>query len=554
VTATRTPSIRTHIIVIVMAGSIFPLALIGFWLASSAVRAGSDLLRQHLSLAADRFVDATNARWQFRSTDLELLAHNDVTSRALSGVPITPADSQYLAGLVTDLSGWVTSVQLRRGPDHVVWSSPRDLEQAGRGQAAASSDRLIELSVPATTAPDGQAGTVVVQARLASLIAPDSGRPLVAGSRVALRQRSAGVLFATLDAAVGFPDADAVEVGGRRWFVERRFVDGPGLEFAVGAPLESYVLPFERAGRVGLGALAVVIVFALLLTTYLTTRLTRPVQRLADAADFVAGGDLDHRVMVVGPAELRRLGSSFNTMTDSLRRTLSELAERRALAAVGEFATSLSHDVRNALTSVKVDLQRAVRRPGADRDAHELVQRALNNVARLESTVTGALRVARTGQLASETVDLCEALTSAANMVQGAYASIPATLDLDLGNTPQYMRGDRVALEQLFANLLFNAGQAERAGGRVRLRLEASHHTLVVTVSDNGIGMTAAELERVCRESHSTKRNGSGLGLPIARQIAAAHGGLVRISSTLGRGTVVRVELSRGADVATSPA
>ena len=129
--AGRAPSIRTHIIAIVMAAAILPLALVGFWLASSAVRAGGNLLRQHLTLAADRFVDATNARWQYRSADLELLARNDVTARALRGVPMTQADSQYLSALVTDMAGWVNSVQLRDGSDRVWWSSSRGLGVAG---------------------------------------------------------------------------------------------------------------------------------------------------------------------------------------------------------------------------------------------------------------------------------------------------------------------------------------------------------------------------------------------------------------------------------------
>ena len=69
-------------------------------------------------------------------------------------------------------------------------------------------------------------------------------------------------------------------------------------------------------------------------------------------------GDLDRRVTISSPAEVRDVGRGFNVMTEHLRDTLDQLTKRSALAAVGEFATSLSHDVRNALTSIKLDARR----------------------------------------------------------------------------------------------------------------------------------------------------------------------------------------------------
>jgi signal transduction histidine kinase len=303
------------------------------------------------------------------------------------------------------------------------------------------------------------------------------------------------------------------------------------------------VAPFTRAARIGFAALAAVTVIALGLTTFLATRLATPVARLADAADSVAAGRLDHRVEGGGPAELRRLGTSFNVMTNSLRATLNELSRRSALAAVGEFATSLSHEVRNALTSIKVDLQRAARRAPDDAASRELVARALNNVSRLETTVTGSLRVARGDRATREALDLRAVLARASEAVAGAYSAVPATLSCEVGDEPRTVVGDRSALEQLFANILFNAGQAVRPGGHVTLRIEANNGTLVTTIADDGVGMTATQLEHVSNAEYSSKPTGSGLGLPIARQIAAAHQGSISIESTPDAGTTVRVEL-----------
>ncbi len=532
-------SIRTQIIVIVLAGAIIPLALAGYWLTSSAVRSGRNLLREHLAGAADRFVKLTSARWQYRSEDLELVARNAVSQRVVEGVPMTGADSLYLAGLAADLSGWVLHIELRDASGRSRWSwSP----EAGstRGSSPVD-DPVVEVRRPVNGLP----GEVLVRIPLGALIPADSGRPVVAGSRIALRQQDGAVLI-PLDPEVAFPEHGEVDVNGAPWFAERRRVEGPGIELAVAAPLSSYVAPFERGERFGFAALVLVTIFAIGLTAFLTTRLTGSVRVMADAAGAVAQGDLEHRVEGSGPRELRSLAASFNAMTESLRRTLAELSERSALAAVGEFATSLSHEVRNALTSVKVDLQRAARRNPPDASSQALVERALGSVARLEGTVTGALRVARSGKARGETVDLRDVLRSAANAVGGSLAAVPATLDLEMGSQPRSVRGDPAALEQLFVNLLFNAAQAVRPGGHVKVQMGSSPERFLVSVADDGIGMTPATLERVSSASYSTKPNGSGLGLPIARRIASAHGGELRISSTPGSGTRVEVELPMG--------
>ncbi len=93
--------------------------------------------------------------------------------------------------------------------------------------------------------------------------------------------------------------------------------------------------------------------------------------------------------------------------------------------------------------------------------------RALDNIARLDSSVSGALRVARSAHAALQPVGIQNVLKSAASVVLGTFAALPATLDLEIASAePIRVRGDAMALEQLFTNLLFNAAQALRPGGR----------------------------------------------------------------------------------------
>jgi signal transduction histidine kinase len=231
-------------------------------------------------------------------------------------------------------------------------------------------------------------------------------------------------------------------------------------------------------------------------------------------------------------------------MTESLRKTLAELSHRTALAAVGEFATSLSHEVRNSLTSIRVDLQRAAKKPPGDVSGRDLVLRALDNIAHLDSSVSGALRVARSAHSSLAPVDIRGVLQSAASIVAGTFAALPATLDLaDATAEPIMVRGDAMALEQLFTNLLFNAAQALRPDGRAVITTSVESTHAVIVIADNGIGMDEQQLANARQPFFSSKPYGTGVGLTIARQICAAHEGELAISSSVGVGTTVEVRL-----------
>ena len=105
------------------------------------------------------------------------------------------------------------------------------------------------------------------------------------------------------------------------------------------------------------------------------------------------------------------------------------------------------------------------------------------------------------------------------------------------------MLGDAIALQQLFLNLLLNSAQAMEPGGRASLVVDIDGADVRVVVTDSGAGIPASDLEHVLDPFFSTKTDGTGLGLPIARQIAAAHGGSLRIESVPGDGTRVEVRL-----------
>ncbi len=231
-------------------------------------------------------------------------------------------------------------------------------------------------------------------------------------------------------------------------------------------------------------------------------------------------------------------------MTESLRRSLAELSKRQALAAAGEFAASLSHEVRNGLTAVRVDLQRAEEKTAEGAPSRPLIARALENVKRLDGTVTGSLRVARSGRSPRRRLDLGPVVAAAAQNAESTFTEHGATLiPLTSSSTPAWVLGDAIALEQLLLNLLLNAAQAMEPGGRASVTVEIDGSDVRIVVTDTGGGISPEDLEHVLDPFFSTKTDGTGLGLPIARQITTAHGGSLKIESVPGDGTRVEVRL-----------
>ncbi len=262
---------------------------------------------------------------------------------------------------------------------------------------------------------------------------------------------------------------------------------------------------------------------AFVVATLATRRITRPLERLADGAGAVARGELERAVAEDGPDEIRRVAGAFNTMT---------------------FAASLAHEVRNPLTAIRLDLQRAREQLADGERSGALVDHALHEVERLDASVTDGLRLARSGQPTLAPLDLRQPLEAAYHAAQHRFDANGAVLEsLALPAGPVWTNGDAGALEQLFINLLLNAAEATGAGVSAGVELEQADGTVRVSIWDRGRGIAPEQMSRIFEPFYSTSPEGTGLGLPIARRIARAHGGELEIESRHGRGTTARVTL-----------
>jgi len=552
----RTLSLRNRILLIVLAGAVLPLGLTGYWLTRTSLRSGEELLNARLEEAIEAAAQGVRQAWIRRRSDLLSLGDLQVVQDGLaaaagarSGSIIGEGSSreeaipEALASGFRTLGSWARRVTVLDAADHILWTL-----QAPTREGAASGQSLapaLTVRLEIYDLPSGQRiGTLATDLPMTVLLEEPNVAAYAAGTVLAAFDPGSGASLLPLPFDPAVLADHRFVLGGDDWLSSRIELVEPPVTLVTAAPLTSLVEPFERAARRGLLALIAVATLAFALTATLTGRVTRSLSDLTAAAEAVAGGDLDRRVEDVGDDEVGRMGKAFNTMTESLRRTLRELADRKALAAVGEFAASLSHEIRNALTSIRVDLQLLEEGIPEDPGAPEIQRRALQKVTLLNRTVDDALSLARRGRVGEGTVDLLAVLRLSAEAAAPEYRERGVKLLIPVhGSVPEEVPGDQGALEQLFLNLLLNAAQAQDVGGSVNVTVRTEGGFTVVSIRDEGKGIPKDLQDRVFEPFFSTRPDGTGLGLAIVRQITQAHGGRVSLRSSPSEGTTVEVRL-----------
>ena len=280
-------------------------------------------------------------------------------------------------------------------------------------------------------------------------------------------------------------------------------------------------------------AFGIVIPIAGVLVVYFTHRIVRPLETLTVAADEVAAGHYDVVMPErTGGSEVERLAARFDQMT-------ARLAESEELSR--NFLMSVSHELRTPLTAIRGHV--AALREGV-LDDEESRGRSLEVISeealRLERLVGDVLDLAkldaRRFALLREEVDmrsLCE--RAYATFAEEARSrGIDYELEL-VDGAVLVTDGDRVL--QIVTNLIANALHATPEGGRVDLGLAAQNGEVTVSVSDTGPGIAPQEEERIFRPFWSGDGGGTGLGLPIARELANALGGRLELHSEPGHGS-----------------
>ncbi len=292
----------------------------------------------------------------------------------------------------------------------------------------------------------------------------------------------------------------------------------------------------RELGQSFLLPLPVLAALTALLGWWLARRSLAPVARIAEAARRITASQLDEELPISGSGdELDRLAQTLNAMIARLRKSF---LRTRA------FSSNAAHQLRSPVSVLRSRLENAQATP---RDPHlddEMIAAAIRDVDRIGATIQGMLHLADSeGGLPAEHRRLLDPASLVAGVIEffePLATDLGITIDWKAEAAAPPVNGDRDWLSELFSNLLDNAIRHTPRGGSVQVALSVRDGSVAVAIRDAGPGIPAEELPRIFERFHrgrGASARGAGLGLPIAREIAEAHGGRLEVESTEGRGS-----------------
>ncbi len=286
--------------------------------------------------------------------------------------------------------------------------------------------------------------------------------------------------------------------------------------------------------------------------TLLARRISRPIRKLADGTVRVSRGDFAHRIEIDTQDEIGDLARSFNDMSarllsarEQMEETQKRLIQAEKLAQIGRLAATIAHEIRNPLTSVKLNIQKVLedgRLSALDQEHLGLTQ---EGIVQIEKFIKELLNYTRVSELQLARFPVPQILEASIKLLSGAFQEKRVTVEKRVeDNLPEVLvDGDK--MRQVFLNVLRNAVEAVDVGGKVKITAtmtgEGPSRRVRVRVSDSGCGIPEKDWENIFEPFFTTKPSGFGLGLANARKVVEQHKGTIRIVRKRSPGAAVEI-------------
>ncbi len=555
-------TIRGKVLALFFLFAVAPLLALGGFSYVRAIGALQELVRTQTSLIASSAAAELGARYASEEANLGLLADNVETERVLRAGATAGAAAARAAALP-----YLSEVWGEIGRDFS-WASLRDsagveILRFGTGAGDAETPHgYVETREVKEPRTGRLLGTVQVALRLDSLLPRTALNARLGrrGSALVIDRGGDSVLFEAWGDAMPVAGTSRVVLAAwRRWSALAASRGDTTGNFSAGdsavttiagvvnlgspafsvislAALDEFSLAFVRIGRSSLlmvAAVALVAAIAFLLALW---RVTRSLSTLTLAAVEVGRGNLNPPLPAAGDDEVGVLTREFGRMTARVQSMMAEIEQSRQMAAVGAFASEISHEIRNPLTAIKLNLQKLERAAALGQLPDELmrpVELSLRGVERLDRVVRGVLRLGRSRSSERTAVSLPEALGSALEAARPALEQRTITVEQVTSGPEATVLADRTQLESVFLNLVTNAVEAMPHGGTLSVSLEFDDvaGSALVRVEDEGPGVAEADRARIFAPFHTTKPDGTGLGLSLAQRTVEELKGRIIITA-----------------------
>jgi signal transduction histidine kinase len=277
-------------------------------------------------------------------------------------------------------------------------------------------------------------------------------------------------------------------------------------------------------------ALALSTVLIGVLMAFYARRVLRPLGAVTQRAQAVARGDLKPRRAVTSDDEIGDLAATFEQMVAAIARANEQLVTAERLATIGKMAAHVTHEIRNPLSSIALNLELLEEQlPAGDKEAHALFAAIGKEVERLSALSRQYLAFARSKRPTHEPEDIGPLVEEAVVFVRPDLQKHDIQVELEVEPDLPPVPCDEGQIKQVMLNLLQNARDAMKGGGKVKVSVRSGGggSEVVITVDDEGPGVPEDARERLFEPFFTTKEHGTGLGLAITQQIASSHGGSI---------------------------
>jgi signal transduction histidine kinase len=315
------------------------------------------------------------------------------------------------------------------------------------------------------------------------------------------------------------------------------------VTLSLGDPERNTVLVIATAGAVAICAVMIMV---------LAVVVHRPMAELQEKIARVREGDLTVSVnFSERNDEIGDLGRDFNDMVRQLRESREEIqrlhqtqiSRAEHLATLGELAAGLAHEIRNPLAGIAGVIEIIGRDLPKESPARTVLKDVRSEVLHINKIVSELLEIARPKSPDFRVADLNATAEHAVLFARDQATARGVSIDLVKDPADQKIEHDSGQIHQVLLNLLLNGVQACEQGGKVSLEVSHEDGIAYLTVVDTGKGIPPDILPNIFRPFFTTKGNGTGLGLSLARRMVENHGGRLEVDSWLGKGSRFTVSL-----------
>jgi signal transduction histidine kinase len=574
-------SLRAKLLALFLLLAVAPLLALGGVEYARSLRALEALIAAQNARVAQRVAETITTRTTLLQSDLLLLAENAETQRWLARRAATGDDSaaareadRFLREAWSRMGSSYAALVYRDGQGQVVYRLGSMFETDASGERG-TGESLDPVDQPIRELQSGTSlGGVSLVPTLAAMLPIDalaSGFGETGYGMVLDRARGR-VLYHPNRAMQGIDIAPLVAAG--TWNVSPTTLErlsgsfhyragdtlrvasfqslrAPPWTIVVSGAVKEFAAPFTAVRRWTLLLFLLVALGATLLFSQLLRRTTRSLEELTTATAVVGRGDFTPALPPAGRDEVGKLTASFGTMVSKIREMVSQIESSRQMAVLGQFAAHLSHEIRNPLTSIKLNLQKLEREGREGRlpeSAGRPLEISLREVARLDRVVRGVLDLARLRPRETLICSLHRLAGETLDVVAGQAEGQGVRVEREFEARADEVQVDPSQIKGALLNLVLNALDAMSNGGTLRVVTALNHGRIRLAVSDTGAGIPATARAEVFRPFFTTKSAGTGLGLPLAKRAIEDNGGTLALAPERTEpGTEFVIEIPLGA-------